>query len=301
MNKLVIALLIISLIGNVIGLFVVYKHFQLKKWLSEAEQQLGRRGQAIDALNESVAKLTAELDDYTSKRMVFLHHSVGQGILNQGGLRNKLLDMGILVKSATYGDDIGEDTDMNHWVVKFEERMNDVFAFSSHGNQYRADGKTNDVVMFKSCFPNSGIVGEGELPGDPTSPERTMANYKATFERLKPQMAQYPNKLFIYLTAPPQVPEVTTPDKAQRAREFNDWLLKEFQPQYASETGNDNFYVFDLFGVLANDQGYLKEAYRVPKHGDCHPNKKGSEAASAALLQFFKPIWEKWEKQPAGV
>lgn len=300
MNKLIVAILIISLIGNVVGLYVVYKHMQTKKWLTEAEQQLQRRGQEIKALNASVAELTARLDDYTTNRMVFLHHSVGEGLLNEGGLRNQLLDMGILVKSATYGDEIGEDTDMNHWVTKFEEHMNDIFAFSSHGNQYRSDGQTNDVVMFKSCFPNSGIVADGDMPGDPTSPERTLANYKATFETLKSEMAKYPNKLFVYLTAPPQVPEVTTADRAQRARQFNDWLLKEFVAEYRDETGQDNFYVFDLFGVLADNNGYLKAEYRVPKEGDCHPNKKGSEAASAALMQFFKPLWETWEKQHAG-
>ena len=299
MNKLVIAILIISLIGNAVGGLVFYKYLKGKTWLAQAQATAESRGRTIKALNQSVAKLTAQLDDYAGHRMVFLHHSVGEGLLDVGGLRDQLLEMGILVKSATYGDQIGEDTDMNHWVGKFEERMQDIFDFSSHGNQYRSDGKTNDVVMFKSCFPNSGIVAEGEAPGNPTAPERTMANYKATWEQLQSQMAGYPNKLFVYLTAPPQVPEVSSPDQARRAREFNTWLMTEYLPAYKKSTGLDNLVIFDLFGVLADDQGFLKAAYRIPKDGDCHPNVKGSQAASKAFLEFFKPVWETWQQKSA--
>lgn len=299
MNKLIVVILVISLIGNAVGGLIFYKYWKGKTWLAEAQATAQSRGKVIKALDQSVAKLTGELDNYAPHRIVFLHHSVGEGMLNEGGLRDKLLDMGILVKSATYGDQIGEDTDMNHWVNKFGSRMQDIFDFSTHGDHYRSDGKTNEVVMFKSCFPNSEIEADGDLPGDPSAPQRTLANYKATWTALESELAKYPDKLFIYLTAPPVVPEVSSPDEARRARDFNTWLMTEYLPAYRQNTGLDNLYIFDLFGVLTDNQGFLKPEYRVPLPADCHPNIKGSQAAATAFMAFFTPIWEQWQKKSA--
>ena len=297
MNKLLIIVLIISLIGNVIGLFVFYKFWTLRGYFAEAERQINSYRTTIDNLNEQVADLTGRLDRYTDNRMVFLHHSVGKGLLNDGGLRDQLLDMGILVKSATYGDSLGEDTDMNHWAGKFNEKIDEIFHFRNHPNQYYEDGTSNDIIMFKSCFPNSDIVAEGEGFGDPNAAERTIANYIATFESLKDEMKKYPDKLFIYLTAPPRHPEATNAEYAARARKFNDWLLKVFQPEYAKETGLNNFHVFDLFGVLSDDNNFLKKEYLRDRPQDSHPNEAGSKTAVSAFVKFFRPIWIEWQNR----
>ena len=297
MNKLMVTILIISIIGNIVGVVVFYKYWSSRAFLRGSEIQVNSNRQTIDNLNDRIADLTESMDKFADNRMVFLHHSVGNCLLNDGGLRNQLLDMGILVKSATYGDDIGEDTDINHWAGKFEGRMNDIFRFANHGDKYYGDETANDIVMFKSCFPNSNIAGEGTGDGDPTSPERTVANYKAVFTRLKADMKQYPNRLFIYLTAPPLNPDKTNPENAARAKQFNDWLLSEFQPGYLGETGVTNFYVFDLFGVLADENNVLRNEYRRAKPGDSHPNQNGSTAAVAGFIDFFKPIWIKWQNE----
>ncbi|MBD3401565.1 hypothetical protein GF420_01615 [candidate division GN15 bacterium] len=299
MNTLLVVLLVISLIGNAVGVYVVYKYMNLRTWFAEAQAKLSDCGDANRGLTASVNDLTAELDQHVDTRMVYLHHSVGRRILSQGGLRNDLLDMGILVKSATYGDEIGEDTDICHWAGKFDSSMSDILEFRSHGNLYHSDGTTNDIVVFKPCYPNSDIVGEGTMPGDPYGEERTMANYKATFEHIKPLMAEHPNKLFIYMTAPPRVPEATTVEMAARAKEFNDWLINEFQPNYATETGQNNFYVFDLFGTLANEKGFLRADYRLNLPGDSHPNEAGAKAAASAFLAMFQPLWNDWKPKLA--
>jgi hypothetical protein len=296
MNKLLYVILVISIIGNIIGLFIAYKFWNLKGYFSEAERQIANNRRMMTNLYKEVDNLTGELDNTIDNRMVFLHHSVGKGLLNDGGLRDRLLEMGIIVKSATYGDSIGEDTDMNHWAAKFGKRMEEVFGFRNHPNQYYQNGESNDIVVFKSCFPNSDIVGEGTAPGDPNAPEKTIANYKATFEALKEDFRKYPDKLFIYMTAPPQSPDVANPQNAARAREFNDWLLKEYYPQI-NETGIKNFFVFDLFGVLADQNNVLKKEYRLPIPGDSHPNNAGSTAAVDAFIQFFRPVWMQWQEK----
>ena len=41
------------------------------------------------------------------------------------------------------------------------------------------DGMRNDIVAFKSCYPNNAFVGLGEEPGNPDSADLTIANARA--------------------------------------------------------------------------------------------------------------------------
>jgi hypothetical protein len=288
MNKILIILLVVSIVGNLIGLFVLYKYFGAKKSIGYVRAELGRT-------NNRVEDLTEVLDRQYNKRMIFLHHSVGRGILYEGGLRDSLLELGIVVKGATYGDEIGEKTDMNDWLPKFQKDMNRILRFKAHPDRYYSDATTNDIVMFKSCFPNSNIVGNGEMPGDPVSSHRTLANYKTAFDKIGGEMSKYPERLYIYVTAPPLVPESTSPENAQRAGAFNRWVTSEYLPAYEEKTGHFNFVVFDLFNVLADESGHLKESFRRPRQGDSHPNPEANKAAAEAFMEFFRPVWEKWE------
>lgn len=298
MNKLVIVLLVLSLLANLVGLYVAYKYVKLRGWFNEGQTQLSEAMTSVKSLHAEVNALVGELDKHESERAVFLHHSVGEGILTQGGLREKMLDkLGILVKSATYGDDIGEHTDMNDWAAKFRDRMNDILTFSHHPDHYLTDGSSNNIVVFKSCFPNSDLTGDGVEPGDANSPDKTLANYRAVFEALLPQMQAHPEKLFVYMTAPPLIPSLSSQANADRARQFNDWLIKEFVPHYRQTTGLDNFAVFDLFGALTGDDNYLKTEYRRALPDDPHPNQRGSEAAADHFMTWFEPLWTRWEKE----
>ncbi|UCE24425.1 MAG: hypothetical protein JSU74_14260 [Candidatus Zixiibacteriota bacterium] len=292
MNKILVILLLVSIIGNVVGVFAVYKYFAAKRSIGYVKGDL-------EASNRRVEDLTGVLDRLYSKRLIFLHHSVGRGILYEGGLRDSLLQMGVLVKGATYGDEIGQKTDIKDWLPKFQSDMDRIFSFKAHPDRYYSDGKSNDIVMFKSCFPNSNIVGDGQLPGDQGSSERTMANYRSVFEELKAEMARYPDKLFIYVTAPPLVPESTTPENAANAVAFNRWLIEEYLPDYQRETGHSNLAIFDLFSVLADETGILRGDYRRPDKGDSHPNSRANQVAAAKFMEFFRPVWEVWKARDA--
>lgn len=297
MSKIPAWIFIISIIVNFMGLFICYRFFETKKALKF-------RLQGFNTSNKSIDYLAGLLDKVYPYKMIFLHHSVGQGILIQGGLRDSLLEMGIFVRGATYGDEIGEQTDMCNWLPKFQDNMKQILGFKYHSNNYYSDDESNDIVMFKSCFPNSDITEEGSLPGDPFSRIRTLANYKATFEGLKEVIQRYPEKLFIYLTAPPLVRESTTPGNAGRAREFNAWLMREFLPRYGQELGVNNFFIFDLFDLLADKDNCLKQEFRQKNKNDSHPNLLANQTAATKLMEFLRPIWSAWTNrqntQPTG-
>lgn len=286
MNKPVIAILVVSIIGNFVGLYFAYKYFKASRQLTPIQHNL-------DQADKMVESLTEKLDELHPYRMVFLHHSVGQGILDQGGLRDSLLDMGIVVKGATYRDEIGQETDIGHWTAKFKNDMDRILGFKAHPDRYYSDGTTNDIVMFKSCYPNSHIESDGDEPGDPNSSERSLANFKASLNSLKEAMAAKPEQLFIYVTAPPMVPKGSSPEAAARAIKFNRWVTDEFLSGYAEECQSDNLMVFDLFRFLSDKQGFLKTEYRKSSEtGDSHPNEKANREAAARYMEFFRPIWE---------
>lgn len=299
MGKPTLLLLIVSIIGLLASLYFFRELRSLKYRFDEKEKALA---ESITSVNT----LTDMMDRKVSHRAVFLHHSVGKGILNQGGLRDSLLDIGILVRGATYGDSVGEETDMCDWAPKFESDIERIFNFKAHPNQYYSDGSSNDIVIFKSCYPNSNIG-----TADPSSPippgrQKTMENYTSYFKSMASVFRKYPNKLFVYMTAPPLAPERTTLENAARARSFNAWLQNEFLPSYQQETGLHNFVIYDLFNVLANDQNLLKEQFRTERPGDSHPNKTGYETAASAFMQFFQPVWAQFHdanlaQQPQAV
>ncbi len=294
MSKLTIILLALIIVGIVIGLYISYKMIKAQRALASAK--MGVENSYIVAEG-----LLDHLDDIYPVRMVFLHHSVGGGILYKGGLRDSLLKLGVVIRGCTYGDEIGDRTDMNDWLPKFQNDMKRILDFKAHPNKYYEDGKTNDIIMFKSCFPNSRIVSEGEGSGNPTSSEKTIANYKATFENLRTEMVKYPNKVFIYMTAPPNVPAATTPENAQRAREFNVWLINEYLPKFKEETGLNNLFIYDLFNLLAGDDNCLKKEYRWDENTrDSHPNDKAKKDVSENFVKFFKPLLEELKNKQAG-
>ncbi len=290
MSRLVILLIVVLAIGNFIGLYMAYKYFKTHRKSLYTQRDLREA-------NETISDLIDRVDRMYSKRMVFLHHSVGLGILQEGGLRDSLMEAGVYVRSATYGDEIGQATDIRDWLPKFRNDMNRILGFKSHTDIYYDDGTTNDIVMFKPCFPNSDIVSDGSQPGDPFGHERTMANYKAVFAQLRVEISRNPEKLFIYMTAPPLVPDSTTAENARRAKRFNEWVVNEYLPMYADKTGLDNLAVFDLFSFLTDEDGYLKAEYRKEKQGDSHPNEAASRAVAAKFMEQFRPMLETWEPQ----
>ncbi|MCU0691484.1 MAG: hypothetical protein MUF54_08785, partial [Polyangiaceae bacterium] len=153
-------------------------------------------------------------------RLLFIHHSVGGQLLadpgpeqnladsihathpNGGGLRKVLEQQGYQVHEASYGSVVGEDTDLFDWLPKFQTKMDRILKVSFNDRLLSGDER-NDIVVFKSCYPNNRFASEGQAPGNPAGPELTVWNAKATLTALLAEFQKHPNTLFMYVTAPP--------------------------------------------------------------------------------------------------
>lgn len=263
----------------------------------------------------------------TTNDLIFIHHSCGENWLNNS------LDAALRAKSyidernditygttlspdsgrpASLGDIPGDNTNMNHWILWFNDYLEGV---KTHGC---ASG-TNTIIMFKSCYPISNVDEVGTEPGSPFSDGQSIVNYKAVYRNpngsgetysndgyaykaLEDVFAANPNVLFIPVTSPSCVPRDTNVENADRARQFNNWLKGEWLSGYKSRTGLNNVAVFDWFDFLANpddagdsERNMTKDDYRT-SNSDSHPNEIANAASTKVFAtdepNFIDAAWE---------
>jgi hypothetical protein len=255
--------------------------------------------------------------------LLFIHHSCGGQLLassgpavgqncvftthpNGGDLRALLEQNRYQVHQASYGSRIGQNTDIFDWVPRFRDQMDEILLCDLQDRAYMG-AQRNQIVMFKSCFPNNAFRGEGTAPGDSAGPELTVWNARAAYSALLPEFQKQPNVLFVCLTAPPQAPgkasqplwrklarEAKATIKGNRfdiaesgrlARQFNSWLadtngwLKEYPLR--------NVVVFDYYDVLTDHGQSDLSRYSTWGGADSHPSHEGNEKAARALVPFL--------------
>ena len=95
-------------------------------------------------------------------------------------------------------------------------------------------------------------------------------------------MDEYPDKIFIIVTQPPQVPAHTDAETAARARAFADWLGSD---EYLS--GHPNVFTFDFFDSLADpSENTLRADYRADEE-DAHPNELANRTIGPLFASFI--------------
>ncbi len=207
-------------------------------------------------------------------RLVFIHHSSGQNWLNDA-LRARLNANNYFVVESDYGwgpndldvgsGTIGDHTDIGHWYNWFAGPHHDTYLtqlYSTNNTVQTNVGVTdpggpNDIVMFKSCFPNSNIGGN---PNDPpttgANPLRgrdvgsgylTVGNAKGIYNDILAYFATRQDKLFVVITAPP----LRSGGLGANARAFNNWLVYDWLKNYPYH----NVAVFDFYNVLTSSGG----------------------------------------------
>ncbi len=114
-------------------------------------------------------------------KLIFVHHSTGEAWLadEHGGLGQALGENNYFVSDTNYGwgpEAIGDRTDIPNWLEWFggptrRRSWQRCTARASSTPAYTralADpGGENEIVLFKSCFPNSNLSGS---PTDPPAP-----------------------------------------------------------------------------------------------------------------------------------
>jgi hypothetical protein len=252
--------------------------------------------------------------------LLFIHHSVGGQLLapegpdvqtnniyesfpGGGGLRDLLRESGYRVHEASYGSRVGERTDLFDWLPKFRDHMDDVLRIDRQ-DTLLPEGQTNDIVMFKSCFPNSKLVARGQGEGDEAGPELNLQNAKATMRALLPHFAAHPETLFVYVTAPPLAPRIASepawkwlarkalgrswgPEElatsGELARELNRFLSAE--DGWLADYPHDNVVVFDYFDILTGEGESNLLVYPTHDGYDSHPALEGQRRAAPRLVE----------------
>ena len=211
--------------------------------------------------------------------IIFMHHSTGLGMMEEGGVRPALTALGYDLWDHGYNDeglrdpegnylgvnwDVPDDnTDPDGWYAIFQQPFTDPPSNTlSHMLQY-------DVIIFKSCFPTSDIASEEQLQ-----------EYQRYYLAIRDVMDRYPDKIFIPFTPPPLVPNATTPENAARARRWAQYLTSD---EYLA--GHPNVFVFDFFNALADEDGYLRAEYRGDEW-DSHPNTLANQTVGPLFVQF---------------
>ncbi len=225
-------------------------------------------------------------------RVAYLHHSTGANVWNGGvpefvkswntehgtdyritevnypatdGGRPKLLrSLGARYPWANYPYDY-----WNLWVA--------------HSGKSRDRGELNlddlvkdhDVIVFKHCYPVSAIGADAGAPSVSSS-AKTLSNYKLQYEAIKARLHQFPAKRFILWTSPALPEQTTTPDVAERSRQFVEWVKRSWD-----EPG-DNIYLWDFHALETEGGPYLKPDYAMSST-DPHPNATFSRLAAPLI------------------
>ena len=224
----------------------------------------------VPAQDDAAEELPNRLDFF------FIHQSCGANWLSSsdGGLRNAIRRT-VTTEGRRFRvhDSHTGNGDQREWPDRF--------------NDYD-DWKDYHIVAFKSCYPASHVDSN-----------RMLKEYKRVYRKtLAKVFRENPNILFIIVTAPPNVPNETDQSSANRARKFNNWLMKNFIKKYNRKNpDHKNVAVFDFFDVLANEQppemNMLRKQYRH-NDWDGHPNKKGNRAATEEFVPFLTEVVDDW-------
>ena len=205
------------------------------------------------------------------KTAIFIHRSVGHNLIHDVEL---YYDHNTDTLTYAPGEQKkmgyvfpGKNTTPKDYAELFSENVDSEF------KQIQAWALRYDVVILKSCYPNSNIKSDKEL--------QPIQNY---YKQISEFFNKKPNKQLILLTTPPLTPLMTKVASAKRARILANWLTN-------TNFGN-NIHVFNFFDMLATPQdkrqaNMLRKSYRRLLPFNSHPNQKASREIAPKLVSFL--------------
>lgn len=239
-------------------------------------------------------------------KVLFIHHSTGANLINEGNLREEFFKLNLnvelwdhsynrnkilpsfLIKLLTHtklfyetglSDKDGRMTGLDYDIVLSNNSPKEYAEIFSRNPQDKTLSAIlqYDLVLFKNCFPTTEIKSETQLEED-----------KKYYQIIRESLVKYPNKKFILLTSPSLRKEATKPEYAKRAKDLNAWL---FSKDFLGETRN--LFVFDFFGLLSDNNGYLKKEYASIIPFDSHPNQKANQQIAPLLAKYIVEVVDK--------
>ena len=208
-----------------------------------------------------------ENSDENAVNVLFLHHSTGR-IIWEGGMEKWFKDFRSTTGKPYYITEQHFPFEYNnnpfdYWNIWVKHAGNKPWFYEPTLEMITS--KYN-VVVFKHCFPVSDIEPDSNT-GKVSSDKRTLANYKLQYLALRDKLLQFPNTKFILWTGAALVKNATTPEHAQRAREFFDWVKNEWDRE------DDNIFLWDFYNLETEGNLYLLEANSKGVK-DSHPNQE---------------------------
>jgi hypothetical protein len=222
--------------------------------------------------------------NYTN--VIFLHHSTGRALIEEGNVRPALTALGYqfwdhgyndargLVRpdgtrtEASYhipGGGAGGNTDVDGLAELFSQPVTDppANAFSRL--------LQHEVIAVKSCFPNSAVKSD-----------EMQLQFQTWYVQMRDIMDQHPDRVFIIVTSPPLHPQQTNASESRRARAIANWLKSD-----AYLAGYPNIFTFDFFDLLADPStNTLRSEYQLDRV-DSHPNRLANETIGPLFVEFI--------------
>ncbi len=248
-------------------------------------------------------------------KLVFIHHSCGENWLmdGNGDLGRTLGENNYFASDTNYGwgpDSIGDATDYFNWFDWFlgsesPRYLEALYTESGQNSDYNRPlsdpGGENQIIMFKSCFPNSDLAGNPE-----DSPEDgewfTVSHAKYIYNQLLSYFSTRPDKLYIAITPPP----LLDPTNAENAREFSRWLVEDWLIENNYKL--NNVAVWDFHNVLTHPDNHHRYhngtieyiiqngngTLSFDSDGDEHPNNLGNQKSTAEFIPMLNIFYNRW-------
>lgn len=204
-----------------------------------------------------------------SVRIIFLHHSTGGMVWNGGVAQwfkdyNTKNDADYQITEQAYPNKPypWENYPYDYWNIWVNHAGKEPFQGQATLEMLT---KQYDVIIFKHCFPVSGIRPDTGKP-KVESKEKSVENYKVQYEALKKKLHEFPKTKFIIWTGAALTKNQTNEESAKRAKEFFDWVKNDWDEK------GDNIYIWDFWELETEGGLYLKDEH-ASKSGDAHPGK----------------------------
>ena len=140
----------------------------------------------------------------------------------------------------------------------------------------------HEVIVFKHCFPVSGIVADSGTP-DVSSDVKSIENYQLQYAALKDKLHSFPQNRFLVWTGAALIEAETNADQGARSRQFFQWVKETWD-----EPG-DNIYVWDFFELETEGGLYLLDGYSA---GDSHPSDAFAQQVAPLFAQRLVDVIE---------
>ncbi len=220
--------------------------------------------------------------------LFFLHHSTGRLLIDQGGVRALIADLNV----AHGTDNEFWDHDYNYIGLRDPEGVLLGRSYGIPSDNTDPDGlhhlwttanparatilANHQVIAFKSCYPACAIDSDAQLE-----------QYKSWYREIRNFLRTQTGHSFVVMSPPPLHRLATTPEQADRARAFADWLKSW---EYLGGAGN--IVCFDLFDHLAapDDGGPTRnmlrwEYERSHTGSDSHPNTLANQIVGPYFVE----------------